>query len=56
MNQIFLRLALLCAAAAVMQLLVGDARLQDGVRFVLGLLAAGLILQAVCSVPGALLS
>ena len=55
MKEILGRLTALCMLAAVGEQLTADSRLQDGVRLIAGILAAGLILEAVMGLPGALI-
>ena len=54
MREILIRLSALCMAAAVVEQLTEDHRLQDGIRLLFGLLAAGLIWQSAIALSEAL--
>ena len=54
MREILIRLSALCMAAAIVEQFTQDYRLQDGIRLLFGLLAAGLIWQAAAALPAAL--
>lgn len=54
MTAVLEKLVALCALAAVGQELTAGGRLQDGIRLICGLAAAGLILDAVLALPSVL--
>ena len=55
MKGILIRLTALCMLTAVSEQLAPDGGLKEGVRLIAGLLAAGMILEMVLSLPNALL-
>lgn len=55
MSGVLARLIALCMLTAVGELLTGNSRLRDGVRLILGLAAAELVLETVLALPAALM-
>lgn len=56
MAQTLLRLTALCMLAAFSEQMISGSPLRDGVRLIVGLIAAQMILEMVVSLPGALLA